>query len=107
VQLDQSRIAANLDSVLAERPDIASTDELLAESRKVRLSALARSEPLLTVAATVQVGMVRHGARGWVRMTDADPCKLCVGWSDGRVRATSVRMARHNGCACMAAPVFT
>jgi len=106
VQIDQSRIDANLTTVLTERPDTATTDELLAESRRVRLSSLARSEPLLTVAASVQVGMVRHGARGWVRMLDRDPCKVCRGWADGKVRSVDTRMARHVSCGCTQQPIF-
>jgi hypothetical protein len=107
VQTDQARIAAGLASVIAEHPESATTDELLAESRRARLTRLARSEPLLTVATAVQTGMVHHGASGWVRRTDQDPCKLCSGWADGAVRSAETHMARHLGCSCIQEPVFT
>jgi hypothetical protein len=106
VQADQVRIAAGLDSVLAEQPSRAGTPELLAESRRARLAQFARSEPLLTVASSVQVAMQRHGASGWVRQTAGKSCPLCSDWDDGVVRPTTVRMARHNGCDCLQAPIF-
>lgn len=93
-QVDQGRIAAGLDTVLATN-DPAKT-----------LAGFVRSEPLLTVATAVQTGMARHGASGWVRATDSDPCKLCSGWADGRTRSVDTHMARHVGCACIQQPVF-
>lgn len=106
VQADQARIAAGLDSVLAEQPSRADTPDALAESRRARLSQFARSEPLLTVATAVQTGMARHGASGWVRQTSGKSCPLCVNWDDGVVRPTTVRMARHPGCDCVPAPTW-
>jgi hypothetical protein len=106
VQADQERIAVGLDGVLAEQPSRADTPELLAESRRARLSQFARSEPLLTVATAVQTGMARHGAQGWVRQTSGKSCPLCVNWDDGAVRPATVRMIRHNGCNCLPAPQF-
>lgn len=105
-QSDQSRIAANLAGVLTERPEGASTDDLLAESRRARLGALARSEPLMTVATAVQAGMVAHAARGWTRGLNSGACKVCQGWADGVVRSTGTHMARHPGCGCIQMPAF-
>lgn len=106
VQADQERIAAGLDSVLAEQPVGADTPEALAESRRARLSRFARSEPLLTVATATQVAMQRHDASGWVRQTAGKSCPLCVAWDDGVVRPTTVRMARHPGCDCLQQPTW-
>lgn len=95
VQVDRDRIAGGIDRIIAE-PD-----------PKGALARLGRSEPLLTVAATVQTAMVRRGATGWTRQLDNDPCKVCSGWADGVVRSTGTRMARHVGCGCIQQPVFT
>lgn len=72
-----------------------------------QLDRVARSEPLLTVANTVQAGMVAHGAGGWTRMLTGTSCPLCTRWADGVVRSSQIRMARHVGCDCIQAPVFT
>jgi hypothetical protein len=61
----------------------------------------------VTVANGVQAAMAGHAATGWVRQLDADPCPACRGWADGQVRPVSTRMARHPGCGCIQAPVFT
>lgn len=94
VQVDQERIAATIDRALA------------LEDPEAELGRMARSEPLLTVATTVQTGMVQHGASGWTRGLSGGSCPLCVGWADGVVRPTSTRMVRHNGCDCIQQPNF-
>ena len=107
VQVDHARVAAAIDTVLEADPQTATNAVELADSRRLRLSQVARSEPLLTVAATVQSGMISRGIPGWVRQVDADPCPKCVAWADGVVRPASVPMARHNGCACIQQPVLS
>lgn len=104
-QLDQRRVRDALDTVITGNLDTISDPVEVAESRRRRLAQVARSEPLLTVAATVQVGMQRRNLPGWVRQVDADPCPKCVAWADGVVRPAGTRMARHNGCACIQRPV--
>ena len=101
-QIDHDRIRADVDRILAERPAV----DDLAASQEARLRRLARSEPLLTAAATVHTAMERHGATGWTRLVDRDPCPVCRGWADGVTRAATVRMARHLGCGCIQQPVF-
>lgn len=105
VQVDTARIAADVDRILDATPITVSPEDL-SSSRRVRLADWSRTEPLLTVASTVQVAMAERGANGWVRQTDSDPCPLCVAWADGVVRSPSTRMKRHNGCACIQRPVF-
>lgn len=106
VQVDQRRITADIDRIIDASPITVAPEDLSA-SRRLRLSEWARSEPLLTVASSVQVAMARRGANGWVRQTDSDPCRLCIGWADGVVRSPGTRMKRHNGCACIQRPVFS
>lgn len=101
-QTSAERITQAIDSIIAERPDV----EDLADSRDLRLQQLARSEPLLSVSTATHVAMDRHGATGWVRQLDADPCKVCLGWADGVVRSLGTAMARHHGCGCIQQPVF-
>jgi hypothetical protein len=106
VQVDQSRIAGDIDRIVDDRPVTVPADQL-SESRNERLRRLARSEPLLTVAASVQTAMSGQGADGWTRRLDNDPCPACVGWADGVVRPVGTRMARHLGCACIQQPTWS
>lgn len=101
-QLDQRRVEAAIDTVLELEPDDVAD---LSESRRLRLSQVARSEPLLTVASTVTAGMVARNLPGWVRQVDADPCPKCIAWADGVVRPAGTPMRRHNGCSCIQRPV--
>lgn len=105
-QLNQSRIARDIDRILDEIPAIADTPELLSESRRGRLASWAASEPLLTVAMTVGVAMVARGAKGWTRQLVGDNCPMCIAWADGVTRQPGTRMARHPGCDCIQAPTF-
>lgn len=95
VAVDQARIGAGVDQAAS------------GDSPPAALDRLARSEPLLTVANGVQLAMVAHGAAGWTRMLTGTSCPLCTGWADGVVRPAQTRMARHVGCDCIQAPVFT
>lgn len=106
VQVDPHRITDDVQRIIAAEPETVAAEDL-ASSRRDRLADWSRTEPLLTVASSVQVAMVERGANGWVRQTDADPCRLCVGWADGVVRSPGTRMKRHNGCACIQVPVFS
>lgn len=103
-QLDRRRVLAAIDRVLDEQLDTIEDAAEVAASRQVRLSALARSEPLLSVATAITVGMTRRGIPGWVRRTDSDPCSKCVEWADGIVRRPETPMARHKGCSCIQVP---
>jgi hypothetical protein len=102
VQMNADRIGRDIDRVIAADPDVID----LADSRDSRLRQLARSEPLLSTATAAHTAMSHHGATGWVRVLDADPCKVCRGWADGVVRSVGTAMARHNGCGCIQQPVF-
>lgn len=106
VQVDVDRMIADIDRIVTGSPETVAPEDLSA-SRRSRLAEWSRSEPLLTVASSVQVAMAERGASGWVRQTDADPCRLCAGWADGVVRSPGTRMKRHNGCACIQRPVFS
>lgn len=101
-QTDPERIGRDIDRVIGADPDVVD----LADSRDSRLRQLARSEPLLSTAVATHSAMDRHGATGWVRVLDADPCKVCRGWADGVVRGVGTAMARHHGCGCIQQPVF-
>lgn len=101
-QTNVDRIGRDIDRVIATDPDVVD----LADSRDARLRQLARSEPLLSTATATHAAMTRHGASGWVRVLDADPCKVCRGWADGVVRSVGTAMARHHGCGCIQQPVF-
>lgn len=105
VQVNPDRIVHDIDRILDEIPSTIDPADLPA-SRRERLGAWARTEPLLTVATATQAGMVARGAEGWVRQLDADPCQRCIGWADGVVRAPTTHMKRHNGCGCIQAPQF-
>lgn len=105
-QLDQTRIARDVDRILANPPRSADTPQLVSESRRAQLHRLGRSEPLLTVAATVQLGMQRRGAKGWVRQLAHPSCDICERWADGVSRSPDSRMARHVGCDCIQQPQF-
>lgn len=98
VAVDQTRIGRSLTAAI---------DTPSGEAAAARLERVVRSEPLLTVANAVQAGMIAHGAIGWTRQLTGTSCSLCTSWADGRVRPPTVRMARHLGCDCIQAPVFT
>lgn len=101
-QVSLSRIEANIDQILTFEPDVTK----IVDSQDARLRQMARSEPLLTTATATQAAMKHHDATGWIRLLDADPCKVCRGWADGVVRSVGTSMARHNGCGCIQQPVF-
>ena len=101
-QIDTERISGRIGELLDQ--DVKTTD--LAASQRLRLEYLAHSEPLLTVAVTMQAAMAAHGAKGWTRALDDKPCPACVSLADGVVRPTGTTMRRHPNCGCMQAPVF-
>lgn len=105
--LDQTRLADAVGVVLVEEVESAGSPDALASSRENRLIRLARDEPLKVLATAAGVAMVERGVEGWVRETDANPCKLCTGWADGVVRSPAVPMNRHTGCSCVPRTVIT
>lgn len=107
VQIDRARLRTALDRIIAAEIDSAVTVDEVAASRAARVTRFGRDEALLTVASATHVAVLARQPSGWVRVTDPDPCVLCAGWADGKVRAPTVRMARHRGCACIAQPIFT
>lgn len=94
VQVDRARIRASLDRIVDE------------DGSDLQFHRLGRSEPLLTVASSVQEGMKRRDVGGWTRVLTGGSCQLCEGWADGAVRPVTVHMARHVGCDCIQMPVF-
>ena len=98
VQVDQSRMRADIDRVLARHGDPA-------DSPVDGLGDWARSEPLITVATAVQAGLVARRA-GWTRRLAGTSCARCTAWADGVVRPAGTRMARHPGCDCIQQPVW-
>jgi len=100
VQVDQSRMRADIDRVLDRHGDPA-------DSPVAGLGDWARSEPLLTVATAVQAGLVARRVGGWTRQLAGTSCARCTAWADGVVRSAGTRMARHKGCDCIQQPVFS
>lgn len=95
VEVDQARMAGDMDRII---------DRI--EDPEGELGDWAASEPLLTVANTVQTGMAQHGIARWVRQLSGVSCPLCVGWADGIARSVATPMARHIGCDCIQTPVL-
>jgi hypothetical protein len=94
IQLDQDRMADDIDRILDN------------DDPEAALGDWAGSEPLLTVANTVQTGMAQRGIERWVRQLSGTSCPLCTGWADGIARSVGTPMARHVGCDCIQAPVL-
>lgn len=99
----QPRLRNSLSTLLAERPEVATTGALLAASQRARLGRLARSEPLSVGQTAVQKNLQRSST-GWVRRTGPDPCPVCIEWDDGVVRPSEVPMAHHANCSCVQQP---
>lgn len=99
----RARLSNSVSTLLAERPEIATSAALLVESQRKRLGRLARAEPLQVGQTAVQANLER-AELGWVRVTGPDPCPLCEEWDDGEVRPASVHMAHHTGCSCVQQP---
>lgn len=97
------RLHNSVETLLAERPDIATTAALLSLSQRKRLSRLARAEPLQVGQTAVQANLER-AELGWVRVVGPNACPLCQEWDDGEVRPASVSMAHHPGCSCVQQP---
>lgn len=97
------RLRESVTTLLADRPEVATTAVLLVASQRKRLGRLARSEPLSVGQTAVQRSLERERL-GWVRMTGPDPCPLCEGWDDGEVRPAAVTMATHTNCSCVQSP---
>jgi len=95
VQVDQDRMARDIDRIIERQDD-----------PEAELGEWAASENLLTVATAVQDGMRRRGIGGWVRQLSGISCPMCINLADGVVRSVEVEMARHLGCDCIQSPVF-
>lgn len=102
-QRDVLRLVNSVGTLLAAKPETVAD---LAESRVVRLSRLARAEPLAASQAGRQEAMADQQVQGWRRVTGPNACPLCREWDDGQVRPTSIRMAHHTGCSCVQEPVI-
>lgn len=68
----------------------------------VRLTRLARSEPMATAQRATGEAMQRQPlVEGWVRELHHGACQLCVWWSrEGRAWPKAHPMPRHTGCLC-------
>lgn len=106
LQIDEDRILAALTATLDDDPIDLTDDAELAASRRARLTQVARAEPLVTVSTAMHAAMSERKVPGWVRLPDSNPCPACSRWADGVVRPSTVRMARHRGCACIQQPVL-
>lgn len=95
IQVDQDRMAADIDRIVARTEDPSG-----------ELGEWAASEPLLTVATANQEAMRQRGIARWVRVLSGTSCPLCTGWADGIARSTDTPMARHIGCDCIQSPVL-
>jgi hypothetical protein len=98
------RLREALNTILDERPEIATSAALLAASQRKRLERIARSEPLRRGQEAVQKSLQRNGF-GWVRAVGPNACPLCQEWDDGEVRSADVPMPHHTGCSCVQVPV--
>lgn len=98
------RLTDAVGSVLAARPESVDDDQL-PQSRRERLTRIARAEPLYAGQSAFAAALVAAPvAVGWRRATGPDPCPLCTRLADGVVRPSSVRMATHTGCSCVQVP---
>lgn len=105
--VDVHRLRDELIAVLDDRPKVADTAENLRLSRRARLAAVGRAEPLVTFALSMRTAMLTRGVAGWTRVIGPGACPICVGLADGVVRAPGTFMARHPGCSCVQQPVLT
>jgi hypothetical protein len=93
-RVDQDRMVAAVRTILGG--SLAAVED--------RLSRLVVAEPAAQMQDTMQEAMSGHGATGWVRGTDANPCPLCITLADNVVRPMTVVMTRHPGCVCYPRP---
>ena len=100
---DRPKLREAVTTLLAERPEIATTSALLAASQRDRLARLARSEPLRNAQRRFQKNLEAQ-QMGWTRAIGPDACPLCRKWDDGQVRPASVPMPHHTGCSCTQVP---
>lgn len=103
---DAARLESSVASVLDEEIGSVTTREQLAESRRARLARLGRDASAEAAVWAMRVGMIERGIRGWVRVTDVNPCRVCSNLADGVVRSPSVVMKRHTGCCCVQGAAF-
>lgn len=103
---DAERLRQSVATVLDQRVETASTPEQERESRLARLGRLARDSAAEATVWATREGMQRRDTRGWVRVTDPNPCPVCVRLADGIVRSPVVVMKRHTGCMCVQGSVF-
>ena len=97
VQVDQDRMAGNIDRIL---------DGDWEGDPEDALGDWAASETHLTVATSVQRAMGEQGIERWVRVLSGVSCPICEALADDIPRPVSVPMARHVGCDCIQSPVF-
>jgi hypothetical protein len=101
---DNGRLQRSVGSVLTVEVQAEGDD--FRRSIKDRLLRLARDSAAEAAVWAYGVGMQQRGAKGWVRVTDRDPCKVCQNLADGVVRSPSVVMKRHTGDMCVQSAVF-
>lgn len=101
---DSERLQRSVASVLSEEVDFDGPQ--LARSRSDRLARLGRDGAAEAAVWGMRLAMIERGVRGWIRVTDLDPCRVCSNLADGVVRPPSVVMKRHTGCACVQSAVI-
>jgi hypothetical protein len=101
---DNDRLATSVLSVLDA--DVGFEGDELARSQSERLARLARDSSAEAAVWGYGIGMQQRGARGWIRVTDMNPCRVCSGLADGIVRSPRITMKRHTGCACVQSAAF-
>ena len=103
---DAERLQGSVTSVLDQEIAGAKDRAQLRESQRVRLIRLGRDSAAESAVWAYSAAMVARGARGWIRVTDANPCQVCSNLADGVVRSPSVTMKRHTGCCCTQSAAF-
>lgn len=104
---DLERLESSVASVLDADVDYPDDERELRGSQRLRLGRLARDSTAEVVPWAMAMLMGHRSVSGWVRETDADPCKVCSNLADGIVRSHSVVMKRHTGCMCVPRAIFT
>lgn len=103
---DAARLMDSVNSVLDQNITTALDEKQLKRSQRLRLQRLGRDSAAESAVWAYGLGMAARGARGWIRVTDLDPCPVCANLADGVVRSPSITMKRHTGCCCVQQTVF-
>lgn len=98
---DLDRLSEAAGTILGDHLANAGGGKDLGAARRARFARLGRDSAAEAAVWGMRLAMITREIPGWVRVTDANPCRVCSNLADDVVRSPNVVMKRHTGCCCV------